>query len=46
MGALVDGSIVAGGCLLSYGAWLIYAPMGFVVPGVLLLGAGLLGARR
>jgi hypothetical protein len=44
--ALIDGSIVLGGGLLAYGGWLMYAPLGFVVPGALLLGLGLVGARR
>jgi hypothetical protein len=44
--AMIDLSILAGGGLLAYGGWLIYAPLSFIVPGVLLLGFGLVGARR
>lgn len=42
----IDCSIVAGWGLVTYGAWQIYAPLGFVVPGVMLLAVGVLGARR
>lgn len=42
----IDCSIVVGWGLVTYGAWQIYAPVGFVVAGVMLLAVGLLGARR
>lgn len=32
--------------LLAYGSWLAYRPAGFIVPGALLLVAGVLGALR
>lgn len=44
-GLVVDGSLLAGGGLLSYGSWLIYPPTGYLMAGALLLGVGLLGVR-
>lgn len=44
--AAIDASILLGAGLLTYGAWLIYAPAGFIVPGVLLLAGGLFGVTR
>lgn len=44
--AVIDGSILAGGGLLTYGAYLTYAPAGFIVAGLLLLGIGIAGASR
>lgn len=41
-----DALLVAGTVVLSYGAWLIYEPAGFIVGGVALLGLGVLAARR
>ena len=38
--------LVAGASSLSYGAWLIYPPCGFIVAGILLLLAGILAARK
>lgn len=36
----------AGVGLLSYGAWLAWAPAGFLVPGALLFGLSVAGALR
>ena len=36
---------VAGGALLSYGAYETFRPAGFIVAGLLLMGMGLLAAR-
>jgi len=41
-----DVLIVAGASSLSYGAWLIYPPCGFITAGALLLLAGILAARK
>lgn len=35
---------LAGAALVAYGAWLIYAPAGFIAGGVLLLAATILSA--
>lgn len=40
-----DALLVAGAAMLSYGAWLVYAPAGFLVGGSLMLGGGYLIAR-
>lgn len=37
---------VAGLGLLSYGAWSVYEPLGFIVAGVVLLAAGVVMARK
>lgn len=39
---LRDGAGLAGCGLISYGVWCIYEPAGFIVAGVLLVGASLL----
>lgn len=44
--AIPDLLIVAGAGSVSYGAWLIYAPAGFVVGGLLALAFGILAAMR
>lgn len=44
-GAVVDGAIVIGAGLLTYGAGLIYTPAGFLTLGALLLGFGITAAR-
>lgn len=41
-----DAMMVAGAGGISYGAWLIHEPSGFIVGGVLLLTAGVLAARK
>lgn len=41
-----DVAMVSGLGLLTYGAWLAWSPAGFIVPGVLLLVAGVFGARQ
>ncbi|MDY0748514.1 hypothetical protein SNE35_28700 [Paucibacter sp. R3-3] len=43
---VVDVLMLAGAGLVSYGAWLIYAPAGYISCGVLLLAGGVLAARR
>lgn len=45
-GWIADLCAVAGLGLLSYGAWLVYVPAGAIVPGVVLLGVGIVGALR
>lgn len=42
-GLVVDGSLLAGGGLLSYGSWLVYPPAGFLMGGALLFGLGVVG---
>lgn len=43
--ALPDALMVAGAGVVSYGAWLVYAPAGFIVGGVLLMAGGYITAR-
>lgn len=45
-GAAIDASILAGLGLITYGAWLVYQPAGFLAPGVVLLAVGLYAAVR
>lgn len=45
-GILVDVVALAGASLLAYGAWLAYEPAGFMVGGLVLLAAGVNGARQ
>jgi hypothetical protein len=40
--ALPDALIVAGAAAVAYGAWLIYAPAGFIVGGILALAGGVI----
>lgn len=40
-----DAMMFSGASLVSYGAWLVYEPAGFIAGGVLLLTAGVLAAR-
>lgn len=42
---LPDALMISGGAALSYGAWLIYQPAGYIVAGILLVVAGVLSAR-
>lgn len=42
---LPDVLMVAGAAVISYGAWLIYSPAGFLVGGCFALAAGILAAR-
>ena len=42
---LRDACGIAGACLVSYGAWRIYAPAGFITAGVLLLAGAILTGR-
>lgn len=42
---LPDALLIAGAAAVSYGAWLAWAPAGFIVGGALLLVAGLNLAR-
>ena len=41
-----DALMAAGAGGISYGAWLVYQPAGFIVAGVLVLTAGVLAARK
>ena len=43
---LPDALMVAGAGGVSYGAWLVYAPTGFIIGGALTLAAGVLAARK
>jgi hypothetical protein len=40
-----DAAGLAGACLLSYGAWLVYPPAGFIAGGALLIAGAWLSAR-
>lgn len=40
-----DALMVAGAAAVSYGAWMIYAPAGYIAGGVQLIAAGVLVAR-
>jgi len=40
-----DAMMALGVCAVSYGAWLIYAPAGYIVGGLALAGFGVLAAR-
>jgi hypothetical protein len=42
---LPDALMVSGSAGISYGAWMVYPPAGFLVAGALLLVAGILAAR-
>jgi hypothetical protein len=37
--------LIAGASLLSYGAWLVFEPAGYIAGGVLLLAQGVIQAR-
>jgi hypothetical protein len=37
---------LAGAALCAYGAWLVYAPAGFIFGGILLLAGAMLSARN
>lgn len=41
----IDVAGLAGCASISYGAWLIYRPAGFIVAGILLLAGSVLAAR-
>lgn len=43
--AAPDGLLLGGAAAISYGAWLIYAPAGFIAGGALLIAGGVLMAR-
>lgn len=44
---LRDGAVLAGAASITYGAWLIYRPAGFIVGGVLLIiGVGQITRNR
>jgi hypothetical protein len=45
-GLVADVLLLAGAVSVSYGAWLVYAPAGFIVAGLLLLAAGWLAAQK
>ena len=42
---LPDALMVGGAAALAYGNWLMYAPAGYIVGGLLALGAGVITAR-
>jgi hypothetical protein len=42
---LADALLIAGVGLVSYGAWLVYEPAGFIVGGVILLAGGFRAAK-
>lgn len=42
---LLNGAGAAGVALIGYGAWLIYAPAGFIAWGMLLLAGAILASR-
>lgn len=44
-GYISDALGIVGAGLVSYGAWSIYAPAGFIVAGVLLIALAVAGAR-
>ncbi len=44
--SLPDAMLVAGASCLTYGAWLVYAPAGYIVGGVLLMLGGFLASRK
>ena len=46
MDAARDGLAFAGVGLVSYGAWLVYKPAGFIACGVLLLAVSVVGVFR
>lgn len=45
-GLVVDSSILLGAGLVSFGAWQLLAPAGYITLGVLLLAFGTTAARR
>ena len=51
-GILYDLTVLAGICLLSYGSWLAWRPLGFIIGGLalsalgILLGRSIAGQRR
>lgn len=44
-GNVPDVLLLGGAASVSYGAWLMYAPAGFITGGVLLIVAGVLASR-
>ncbi len=46
LAALSDLCGLTGAGLVSYGAWLVYEPAGYIVGGILLLVAGVVSALR
>jgi hypothetical protein len=45
-GNVPDALMLSGVAGISYGAWLVYAPAGFIVGGAFLLAGGVMAARR
>jgi len=41
-----DALAAVGMCALAYGCWLAWAPLGFIVPGALMIVGALVGAKR
>lgn len=44
--SLPDVLLVVGACSLTYGAWLVYEPAGFITAGLLLMAGGFLASRK
>jgi hypothetical protein len=42
---LCDAAGIGGAGLIAYGAWLVYAPAGFIIGGILLLAGAVMTAR-
>jgi len=45
-GVIADVAGIGGACLISYGAWLIYPPAGFITGGILTLAGVLLASSK
>ena len=41
-----DALLIAGAGLISFGAWLVYQPAGFMVGGLMVLVAGVITSRK
>ncbi|WP_407280598.1 hypothetical protein U5817_09960 [Aromatoleum evansii] len=41
-----DALMAAGAVAVSYGAWMVYAPAGWIIGGLFGIAAGVLGSRR
>ena len=42
---IIDVCGIAGGGLITYGAWLIYEPVGFIVGGGIMMGLAVLASK-
>ena len=45
LGWAPDAVVAAGAGITAYGAWLVYAPAGYLIAGALLMTAGVMAAR-